>query len=187
VLSLFLQERKLRGAPATSTGLEDGLAAPRSADSLTEIERSLTRVTTPEERMRFRERVAQRAGLELSPGATWALVRIREHGAERARSLATADGVPPERIAAVTQELRVLGLLTQDGSEPAPNGNRRAVLTATGREHAERLLEARRELLAEALADDGAVRDPQVLSLLRRLAVELCGEPPSVQEPAAVS
>ena len=187
VLSLFLQERTLRGAPATSTGLEDGLAAPRSADSLAEVERSLTRVTTPGERMRFRERVAERAGLQLSPGATWALVRIREHGPERARSLATADGVPAERIAAVIQELRGLRLLADAAAEPGPNGRRQAGLTATGREHAERLLDARRELLAEALADDGAVRDPQVLALLRRLAVELCGEPPSVEEPAAVS
>ncbi len=185
VLSLFLQERKLRGAPATSTGLEDGLAAPRSPDSLAEVERSLTRVTTPEERMRFRERVAQRAGVQLSPGATWALVRIREHGAERARSLAVADGVPPERIAAVTQELRGLQLLTGDGTEPDPNGQQQATLTAAGSEHAERLLDARCELLVEALADDGADRDPQVLALLRRLAVELCGEPPSVREPAA--
>ena len=119
VLSLFLQERKLRGAPATSTGLEDGLAAPRSPDSLAEIERSLTRVTTPEERMRFRERVAERAGLELSPGATWALVRIQEHGPERARALASADGVPPERITRVTQELRGLGLLRAGGRRAA--------------------------------------------------------------------
>ena len=197
VLSLFLQERKLRGAPATSTGLEDGLAAPRSADSLAEIELSLTRVTTADERLRFRRRVAQRAGLELSSGATWALVRISEHGAERARSLANADGVPPERIAAVTQELRGLGLLVggggqtgedghvPDGSRDGAAGNGQAELTATGREHAERLLSARCELLTEALADDGAERDPQVLSLLRRLSVELCGDPPSVEQPAA--
>ncbi len=185
VLSLFLQERKLRGAPATSTGLEDGLAAPRSPDSLAEIERSLTRVTTPEERLRFREQVAERAGLELSPGATWALVRIQEHGPERARTLAAADGVPAERITQVTQELRGLGLLAQEAPTPDSDGSGTAALTATGHDHAERLLSARRELLVEALADDGAERDPQVLSLLRRLAVELCGEPPGVRQPAA--
>ncbi|HUH80537.1 MAG TPA: hypothetical protein VLZ06_04355, partial [Solirubrobacteraceae bacterium] len=187
-LSLLLPERKLRGAPATSTGLEDGLAAPRAADSLAEIERSLTRVTTPEERMRFRERVAERAGLRVSPGATWALVRIREHGAERARSLAAEDGVPPERIAEVTLELRTLGLLTDpDGGLDSDGGSRQAALTPAGSDHAERLLSARRELLEEALADDTAVRDPQVLLLLRRLAVELCGEPPRTREPAATA
>ena len=170
LLSLFLQERTLRDAPATNTGLDDSLAAPRSPDSLAEIERSLTRVTTPAERARFRERIAERAGIELSDGATWALVRIFEHGFPAARALAEADGVPPERIAAVADELRVRALM--DGEE----GSR--ALTPAGLEHAERLLDARRELLREALADESAHRDPEVTALLRRLARELCGEPP---------
>ncbi len=172
VLSLRLQERALRGAPATSTGLEDSLAAPRSPDSLAELERSLTRVTTPEERRRFRERVAQRAGLELSPGATWALVRIQEHGAVQARALAEQDGVPAQRVAEVVAELVGHGLLS-DG-EPSQ-------LTAVGHEHAERLVGARCELLVDALADGGAQRRPEVLELLQRLARELCGEPPALR------
>ena len=67
-LSWWLPERPLRAAAATNTGLDDSLAAPRAPDSLAEIERSLTRVTTLEERTRFRERIAQRAGVQLSPG-----------------------------------------------------------------------------------------------------------------------
>jgi len=177
-LSWLLQERTLRGAAATSTGLDDSLAAPRSPDSLAEIERSLTRVTTLEERTRFRERIAQRAGVELSPGATWALVRIHEHGFPRARELAEQDGVPAERIAEVTRELADRGLV--DGEESA------LTLTAAGQEHTARLVEARRELLTEALADDSAERHPEVAKLLQRLASELCGEPPVLSaEPAA--
>ncbi|MCL2768649.1 MAG: MFS transporter [Solirubrobacterales bacterium] len=168
-LSLALQDRALRAAPSTSTGLDDTLAAPRSPDSLAEVERSLTKVTTPEERRRFRAQLAERAGVSLSPGATWALVRIDEHGATRARELAARDGVPAERIAAVMAELRSRGLVS--GEDPPR-------LTVKGREHTDRLLSARCELLAAALADDGAEREPQVLDLLRRLARELCGEPP---------
>ena len=126
VLSLFLQERTLRGTAASSTGLDDSLAAPRSPDSLAEIERSLTRVTTAEERTRFRERVAQRAGVVLSPGATWALVRICEHGVEGARALAAEDGVPAERITEVTTELTERRLLSDgrvgDGRGSAADG-----------------------------------------------------------------
>jgi len=170
-LSLLMQERPLRSAAATATGLEDSLAAPRSPDSLAEIERALTRVTTLEERTEFRRRVAARAGVELSPAAIWALVRIHEHGFEGARELAARDGVPDERVDEVAQELRAHGLV--EGERQAPR------LTAAGHEHGERLLGARRELLGEALADEAAPRRPEVAALLRALAGELCGEPPA--------
>jgi EmrB/QacA subfamily drug resistance transporter len=170
-LSWFLPERKLRDTAATSRGLDDGLAAPRSPDSLAEIERALSRTVSVEQRERFRERLAQRAGVELSPGATWALVRIGEHGIARAREAAGRDGVPAERIAVVVLELRQHGLVTgEDG----------VGLTASGQTLAGRAIAARRELLTEALADESAHRDPEVDRLLHRLACELAGDPPRV-------
>src|SRR5204863_447222 len=56
-VSWRLEERELRDTAATSTGLEDSLAAPRSPDSLAEIERALARAVSPERRRRFRERL----------------------------------------------------------------------------------------------------------------------------------
>jgi EmrB/QacA subfamily drug resistance transporter len=170
-LAWMLPQRPLREAAATSTGLDDSLAAPRSPDSLAEIERALVRATTPEQRQEFRNRLAERAGLELSPGATWALVRIDEHGLARAREMAEEDRVPPERVAAVLDELRHGGLVAgEDGGV--------ADLTPAGQALAERAIAARRELLTEVLADPRADRDPALEDLLRRLARELCGEPP---------
>ncbi len=169
-LSWLLQERPLRETAATSTGLDDSLAAPRSPDSLAEIERALSRATTSEQRQRFRERLARRAGIDLSPGATWALVRIDEHGFARARALAEHDGVLPERIAAVLDELRRRGLVAGEDGGPT--------LTSAGHSLAGRALAARRELLTEALADASADRDPAVDDLLRRLARELTGDRP---------
>lgn len=170
VLSLLLQERELREAPAAATGLEDGLAAPRSADSLAEIERSLTRVTTPAERSRFRAAVAERAGLDLSPEAVWALIRIDEHGFDGARKLALEGGVTPERIEEVVGELTRQGLVERDGGQPQ--------LTARGESHTALVVEARREALAEALATDDLDSHPELQELLKRLSRELCGEPP---------
>jgi EmrB/QacA subfamily drug resistance transporter len=170
LLSLLLEERPLREAAAASTGLEDSLAAPRGSDSLAEIERALTKVTTFDERARFRREVAERAGVDISPGAIWALVRIDEHGAERAKAMAEEDGVDPERVAEVIGELHERDLLV---GEPG-----HAQLTAAGRDFTDRVVGARRELLAEALADDSEPRSPELNALLQRLARELCGEPP---------
>jgi DNA-binding MarR family transcriptional regulator len=177
LLSLLLPEQPLRDSAATSTGLEDGLAAPRSPDSLAEIERALTRVTTSDQRTRFRERIADRAGVDMSPGAIWALVRIDEHGTARARAMAEQDGVEPARVTAVVDELRERGLIAgEDGG---------AHITEAGREQTERVISARRELLVEALADDSADRSPELQALLRRLARELSGEPPEATTAAA--
>jgi EmrB/QacA subfamily drug resistance transporter len=170
LLSLWLPERHLRETAASSLGLDDGLAAPRSPDSLAEVERALTRAVSPEQRHAFRERLAARAGLHLTPGATWALVRIDEHGVARARSLAEQDGVPADRIAAVIEELHQRGLIGSEDGTP--------VLTADGKTLAERAVSTRKELLAEALDDASANRNPTVNELLRTLARELAGEPP---------
>jgi EmrB/QacA subfamily drug resistance transporter len=169
-LSWQLQERPLRETAATSHGLDDSLAAPRSPDSLAEIERSLARVTGPDVRRRFAERLAERANVALSPGATWALVRIDEHGLAGAREQAREDGVPDERVLAVLGELRERGLVASSDGDGA--------LTAAGQDLATRAVAARRELLTEALADETATREPAVEALLRRLARELAGEPP---------
>ena len=173
VLSLFLPQRRLREAASTSTGLDDSLAAPRSADSLAEVERGLTKVTTREERERFRAAVADRSGVDISPGAIWALIRIDEHGPDRARAMALEDGVDPARVAQVVDELRRRGLVAgEDGGFE---------VTAAGAEETRRVVGARRELLTEALADEDADRRPEVSALLTRLARELCGEPPSAR------
>jgi DNA-binding MarR family transcriptional regulator len=170
-LSLLLQQRPLRDAPAASIGLEDSLAAPRSSDSLAEIERALTKVTSADERTRFRRRIAERADLDLSPGAIWGLVRIDEHGPARARMMAEQEGVDPDRIDEVIGELRKRGLIAGETGQ--------AQLTPAGREHTERVVSARRELLSEALADDSSARNPELAALLHRLARELSGEPPA--------
>ena len=169
-LAWLLPERQLRDTAATSRGLDDSLAAPRSPDSLAEIARALSRTVSVEQRERFRQRLAARAGIELSPGATWALVRIGQHGLARARDLASRDGVPEERIVAVVEELREHRLIAGEDGGPG--------LTPNGEALAARAIAARKELLAETLADDAADRDPELDALLHLLARELAGEHP---------
>ena len=173
VLSLLLQQRPLRATAATSTGLDDSLAAPRSSDSLAETERALTKLVTPEDRADFRQRLAERAGVELGPGEIWALVRIEEHGFARAQELALGNGIDPARITQVIADLHRHGLIVGEGGE--------AQLTAAGREQTDRIVSARRQMLSEALADDSSTRSPELTALLGRLARELSGEPPTAR------
>jgi MFS family permease len=165
-VSWLLPEHPLRATAATSTGLDDSLAAPESPSSLAVVERALARCTTLEDRHRFHRAVAARAGLDVSESATWALVRIAEHGAEGARAMARAQGVPEERIGAVSDELRERGLTDDDA------------LTPTGVAFADQLVSARRDVLRERLADPTAERAPEVQDLLERLSRELVGERP---------
>jgi EmrB/QacA subfamily drug resistance transporter len=165
-VSWLLPERPLRATAATSTGLDDSLAAPESPTSLAVIERALARATSQEDRHRFHRAVAERAGLDVSEGATWALVRIAEHGREGAVAAAHRQEVPEERIQAVSAELRERGLLTDTGLTPA------------GVAFADQLVSARRDLLCERLDDPQAERAAEVQELLERLSRELVGERP---------
>ena len=169
LLSWRLPEQPLRETAKTSRGLEDGLAAPRSADSLAELDRQLSVATTREARMEFHEKVGRRVGADLSPGAIWALVRIDSLGMAGARAMAEERGVPQERIDAVGAELRERGLVADvDGA---------AVETPAGRAQIDQLLAAVRDELAQRITEGTASR-PEVDQLLRRLARELAGERP---------
>ena len=169
-VSWLLEERPLRATAAASGGLEDALAAPKGADSLAEVERCIALATDREQRQAFHRGVAERAGADLSPGATWALVRIDEHGFAGARAMAEAQGTSPERIAEVLAELRERGLVRgrDDALEETP----------AGRAMTERVVAARRDRLEELLADEHAGRRPEVVELLRRLSRELAGQRP---------
>jgi EmrB/QacA subfamily drug resistance transporter len=164
-----IREKPLGQVAATSRGLEDGLAAPRSPDSLAEIQRALSVVTTAEQRRAFRRRVAERAGVDLSPGAIWVLIRVDEIGREGARRLAGDLEVPEPQIVKVMAELRERGLIGGEDGES---------LTGEGQAMTARVVAARREVLRAALADDAAERDPDVDALLQRLARATLGEPP---------
>jgi EmrB/QacA subfamily drug resistance transporter len=170
LLSWRLRERPLKATAATSSGLEDALAAPKGADSLAEIDRALSVLVSRERRRAFHARVAERAGVDISPGAVWALTRLDAYGFDGTFAMARRQGIEEERIAAVVEELRERGLVT------GPDGE--AHLTPAGRAIADQVLAARRQELDRLLADPTADRDPRVDALLARLSVELAGQRP---------
>ena len=176
-LSLRLRERPLRATASTSKGLDDALAAPKSPDSLAELDRSLGVLVSRENRRAFNERVAARANVDLTPGAVWALARFGSYGIDGTREMARAQSIEDERVAAVELELRDRGLVSERGGG--------AVLTTAGVSLAEELLSARRDELAAMLDDHDTQRVPEVQQLLERLCVELTGELTGAAAPAA--
>jgi EmrB/QacA subfamily drug resistance transporter len=172
LLSLRLRERPLRATASTSTGLEDALAAPKQASSLAEIDRALGVLVGGEARRSFNERLAARAGTELSPGSAWALARFGSYGVQGTREMARRQGIAEERIAEVEGELREAELVDDSGAEGE------ASLTPAGVAVADQMLSARREQLREMLADHDAARAPEVQRLLEQLCVELSGARP---------
>jgi EmrB/QacA subfamily drug resistance transporter len=171
MLSLRLRERPLRTTAATSRGLEDSLAAPKSASSLAEIDRALSVAAGERRRREFVARMVARAGVDISPGAAWALARFSSYGVAGTLELARSVGIAEDRIAPVQRELRERGLVEGEASG--------AALTPAGTAMADQLLSARREELHALLAGhDDAERTPEVQSLLERLCVELSGERP---------
>ncbi len=170
VLSLLLRERPLRATASTSQGVDDALAAPKSPNSLAELDRAIGVLVSRDLRRGFNERVAARAGVELSPGATWALARFGTYGIPGTRSLAREQEVEEERIAVVEGELVDHGLVAQQDGSPA--------LTPAGLAIADQVISARRDELRALLADHSVERAPEVQQLLQQLCIELSGERP---------
>jgi EmrB/QacA subfamily drug resistance transporter len=161
VLTWLIPERTLRKTVDTA-GVGEALRGPVATDSVTEITRALARAAGRDATLRFMAGAVERAGVDLSPGASWALLRLRTHST---REIAMLPGVRPERLAAALGELRDKQLLAGDRVTPA------------GDEMRERLLEARTAGLRELIADWEPDRHPALDPLVRRLADELAPVP----------
>jgi hypothetical protein len=159
VLSWLIPERPLRTTVETTVG--DVIGAPVDTDSMRELARCLSIAVGRERTLAFLADTVQRAGVELSPGASWALLRLGAPDAPSVENLAARPHVRQERLLAAVEELRGLGLL--DGERP----------TEAGRVTRERLVAARTDGLRTLVADWEPDENPELDPLLRRLAEEL--------------
>jgi hypothetical protein len=75
VLAWLIPERPLRATVETSVGVGESLGAPVETDSLRELTRGLARLVGRERTLRFLEGAAGRAGVDVSPGVAWFLLR----------------------------------------------------------------------------------------------------------------
>jgi hypothetical protein len=130
-----------------------------------ELSRALSRAAGRERTLRFLAGVVERAGVDLSPGASWALLRLGAPEAPTVAELAALPSVRSNRLAHAVGELRDAGLLRGDR------------LTDAGAAMRERLVEARTDGLRQLIDDWEPDNHPELDPLLRRLADELVPVP----------
>jgi MFS family permease len=164
VLAWLLPERPLRetiAATGEDAGGEAGhaFAMPAETESLPQLLRGLSVLADRDVRRKHLELITRRAGVDLSPPAALALIRLDRH-----------EPVDSDALA----ELRARGLIVaRDGGAPdsryRPNPEGCAVL--------ERLCEARRAHLAELFAEWDPASHEELAELLGRLSRQLVPRP----------
>jgi EmrB/QacA subfamily drug resistance transporter len=170
LLSLLIPERPLRetvAATAGDVGTEAGeaFAMPTDPDSVRQLERALALVADRDAKREYVERVAARAGVDLSPAAAWLLVRIDEDPRVDPHALARARQVDPPVVDAALAELRDRGMV-------AP-GTRGLRPTEAGCAVLDRLVEARRAHLTEVLGDWDPERRGELSERMRQMSRDL--------------
>jgi EmrB/QacA subfamily drug resistance transporter len=159
VLSWFIPERPLRKTVETSIG--DGLGAPVDTDSMSQLTRALSRTVGRERTLAFMAETVARAGVDLSPSASWALLRLGAPDPITVSEAAALPHVDVGRLMIAVEELRAAELL--DGERPTEAGHAMRV----------RLVAARTDGLRMLVADWQPDENPELDPLLRRLADEL--------------
>ncbi len=175
LLSWVLEQRPLRETIAAGSGVGESFAVPKSANSLPEAARALTVVVGREGRKRLVERLAQRAGVDLSAAACWLVVRLCEDPGADIPALCQSFDIPVDVGQRALLELHERGLFadpsTADLTAPVH------ALTPGGQEIARRLVAERRASLARLCEGWAPEQHADLAGFLTRLANELEQEP----------
>jgi EmrB/QacA subfamily drug resistance transporter len=180
VLTWALKEIPLRqvGPKSSAEGIGEAFAMPRSATSLDELERIVSRLIDRENRWRVYQDLANSAGLAITAPELWLLVKLGEAGNEPLRF---AD-LPEADVATLTrlgEGLTAAGLSVS----PAPGTLR---LTPPGAAAYKRVADARQRNLAEILANWHPEKHSEVRAVMRRFAEAVTAEMPQPGPAAAI-
>jgi EmrB/QacA subfamily drug resistance transporter len=174
LLSWLLPQQRLRDSIAAGTGIGESFAIPKHTSSLAEAARALTVLIGRDERRRLVERLARRAGVDLSAAGCWLIVRLDEDPAADIPALCETFDIPLDVGERALSELTSAGLVTvAELTEGAPEH----LVTAQGKEIVQRLLAERQASLARRCDGWSPEHNPELDELLRGLARDLAREP----------
>ena len=158
---------------AAGSGIGQSFAVPQTQDSLTQVSRCLWALLNRDSKRRLLERIAARAGVDLSAAASWLLARLEESPeTSGGPELAASYAADPVRLADALTELRSKGL----------------VLTRVPRSHSGRppgaraTRAARRDGLAELLADWSPEQHRDLSEFLAGSPARWCPTPRTADE-----
>jgi EmrB/QacA subfamily drug resistance transporter len=175
LLSWLLPQKPLRDSvSADSSGITETFAVPRPTTSIAEASRALSVLIGRERRRQLVERMAERAGVDLSAAASWVIVRLHEDPAADLPALARDFDIPLEVARRGLAELLDRGLITVNENE---NDSQSRALTAEGEEIAQRLIDERRASLSRLCEGWTPDKHPDLAGLLTRMARELAAHP----------
>jgi EmrB/QacA subfamily drug resistance transporter len=174
LMSWTLPQRKLRDTVAAGNGIGESFAIPKHTESLAEAARALSQVIGRDERRRLVERLAERAGVDLSAAACWLIIRLDEDPEADVPALCQAFDIPTEVGQKALDELVGAGMVTV-GS----NGDGAVIrqVTPAGEDVVERLVAERKASLARRCEGWAPEQNPELSRLLTSLAHDLVREP----------
>jgi EmrB/QacA subfamily drug resistance transporter len=171
LLSWMLEQRSLRDSVVASSGIGESFAAPKDTDSLAEAARAVTLAVGRDTRRQMVERLAERAGVDLSAAACWLIVRLHEDPDADLVALCHDFDLPAEVGERALSELQAAGLVAVTA------GGAQRTVSAEGAAIAERLVAARRASLAALCQHWAPDENPDLSELLTALARDLVREP----------
>ena len=170
VLSWLLEERRLRETVA-ATGVSEAFAPPLPDDAHLQIERAIFLLSSRETQRQMIERIAARAGVDLTAAACWLLGRIAEAPRVDLADLGRRYSIELSKLENALQTLiaRQFVIETPAGRE----------LTPEGLAIRERLFAARRDQLSELLASFRPEQHADLAAFITRVARHVTDDAPA--------
>ncbi|MET1004916.1 MAG: MFS transporter, partial [Propionibacteriaceae bacterium] len=167
LLALLLPEVTLRTATRTPDPGE-AFGMPHARTSAQELAVALSRELGREDQLRAYSMLAERAGVDLTPGESWMLSRVAQTGSRRVPDMSQASSTPEARVQAVAESLAERGYVTVTAETVTP--------TAEGRRVAESLQHTQEELLNQILEGWEPREQADVQALVADISARLTGE-----------
>jgi EmrB/QacA subfamily drug resistance transporter len=173
-LSWILPQRHLRESIAAGNGVGESFAVPKTTDSLAEAARALSQLIGRDERRKLIERLAERAGVDLSAAACWLIIRLDEDPEADVPALCQAFDIPTEVGRKALDELVGAGMVTVGSNG---DGAVMRQVTPAGEDVVQRLVAERKASLARRCEGWAPEQNPELSTLLTGLAHDLVREP----------